>query len=436
MRTRGQHHRHHPSDPERLDGPSARAASAIATLITVCCLVLALVVWTFSDARATHSDTTSATGKPPAPRHVPTTLRPAWQASSTATPDPVALGPTVVTAGDGVVKGRDATTGRVRWQYSRDRQLCTVSGAWSKVLTVHRKGNWCSEITQLDSDTGNRTAQRNANAPVGTRLLNDCDYSAVELPSAKHSTDEEHCGYVTATGTKLLNTWRDDLVQTAEYGEVPALTQPGQQPRPGCHYGTVASAAGRVGVIERCPDESHDRLTVYEAVPEEPDAPEIVFSVELAHSDARLVAMSDNAVAVALPEDRSLARYDMEGHRHQTYELDTSADTLSSDDQSGVAPTAHGTHGVYWYTGEATVALSPDDLKPQWTLPDTRGAGTMFAGQYVVPVENGLTVLDQRTGETIRTVTVDRGSYRGSVSLAATGPVLVEKRGDTTVALR
>lgn len=409
----------------------------IATLVTVCCLAAALLVWAFSDARTTHSHTAAAVGSfPTTPQHVPTTLRPAWQSESPATPDPVALGPTVVTADGGAVKGRDATSGDVRWQYTRDRQLCTVSSAWSKVLTVYRKGSGCGEVTQLDSDTGQRTAQRNSNAPLGTRLLNDCDYSDVELPAAAHTPAEQHCGYVTATGQKLLNTWRDDLVQTVEYGKVPALTQPGQQPRPGCHYGTTASAAGNVGVIERCPDESHDRLTVYKTVPEEADDPEVVFSVELEHSDVRLVAMSENAVALTVPQRESLMRYDMDGQQQQAYELDESPDTLNRDQRDGVLPTTRGTHGVYWYTGSSTVALSRDELKPRWTLPDTLGAGTMFAGQYVVPVKDGLAVLDQRTGKTVRTVAVNRGSYTGPVVMDATGPILVEQRGDTTVALR
>src|SRR5699024_9202393 len=222
--------------------------------------------------RATKSHTAPAAGPPSVPDQVPETLRPAWQAASSATDGPLAVGPTVVTAVGGTVRGRDARSGEVRWKYTRDRELCTVSRAWSKVLTVHRKGHGCSEVTQLDPATGRRTAQRNSNAPLGTRLVTDCHYPTTEL--SRSSTAEQHCGYVTATGTTLLNTWRDDLVRTVEYGEVPALVQPGNQPRPDCDYGTVASAAGKVGVIEQCPDDSHDRLTVYDAVPEEADRSE------------------------------------------------------------------------------------------------------------------------------------------------------------------
>src|SRR5699024_4800362 len=198
----------------------------------------------------------------------------------------------------------------------------------------------------------------------------------------------------------------------------------------------VAGAAGRVGVIEQCPDDSHDRLTVYDAVPEEADEPEVVFSVELGRSGALLVAMSEESLAVAVPDTQHLLRFDMTGSRQDSYEM--AADNLPSEaeQRAGIVPTAQGTHGVYWYTGSATVALDPHDMTPRWTLPETLGAGTMFAGHYVVPVENGIAVLDQDDGETLRTVAVDRGSHSGPVTLESSGSVLLEQRGDTTVALR
>src|SRR5699024_8934715 len=181
------------------------------------------------------------------------------------------------------------------------------------------KGHGCSEVTQLDPATGRRTAQRNSNAPLGTRLVTDCHYPTTEL--SRSSTAEQHCGYVTATGTTLLNTWRDDLVRTVEYGRVRARDQPGNQPRRDCEYGTVAGAAGIVGVIEQCPDDSHDRLTVYDAVPEEADEPEVVFSVELGRSGALLVAMSEESLAVAVPYTAHLLRFDMTGSRQNSYEM-------------------------------------------------------------------------------------------------------------------
>ena len=407
-------------------------------LLAVLCLVAGLVVWTFSDARATTLRTAPpAPPLPAAPRQVPANLAEIWRAPSPATPQPVAVGPTVVTAGEGDVLGRDARTGKVRWKYVRGRQLCAVASAWSKVIAVHRKGNWCSEVTQLAPETGERTAQRNANAPLGTRLVTDCAYPRMSARGdTKGSAPEMSCTYVTATGQTLLNTWRSDLVRTVEYGNVPALIQPGKQPRANCTYGTVAAAADQVGVIERCPGDAQDRLTVYDAAPENWDEPEVTFSVVLDRSPAKLVAMTGEAVAVAFPMAQRLVRYDMDGTKQAEYPLDVPGTALSGQPPGGVVPTARGTAGVYWYTGASTVALSLPELKPRWTLNNSLGAGTMFAGEYVVPIKGGLAVLDQRTGETLRTVAVHRGPYAGRVVLEATGPVLVEQRGDTVVALR
>src|SRR5699024_10824176 len=180
----------------------------------------------------------------------------------------------------------------------------------------------------------------------------------------------------------------------------------------------------------------HDRLTGYEAVPENADEAEVVFSTELDDSGAMLVAMSEGAVAVTMPDTGSLLRFDMDGNKLQSYEVNTPRATLERHPRNGVVPTSRGTEGAYWYSGDSTVAVAVDDLTPRWTLPDTLGAGTMFAGQYVVPVTNGLAVLDQDSGDTIRTVAVNRGAHTGPVTLSANGSVLVEKRADTVVALR
>src|SRR5699024_998424 len=381
MRTRDRHDRHrataasHPFRRLVRRGSAATPRSprsrwhrrrdrVAAGLLTACCLVAGLLVWTYSDARGTTSRTAPSAPEPTSAQQVPTTLRPAWRAQSPETPEPVALGSTVITANGGTVQGRDARDGEVRWQYTRDRRLCTVAAAWSTVLAVYRKGDWCSEVTQLDPATGQRTAQRNSNAPLGTRLVTDCHYPTLEVPAATPPTAHtaKRCGEAPATGQQLLKTWRDDLVRTAECGKVPVLVQPGKQPRPGCEHGTAASAANRIGVTERCPDDSHDRPTVYEAVPENADEPEVVFSTELDHSGALLVAMSDEAVAVTVPETESLLRFDMDGNKLESYDVDTPRATLEQHPRNGAVPTSRGTDGAYWYTGDSTVALSAHDL--------------------------------------------------------------------------
>ncbi|MEU3275281.1 hypothetical protein ABZ639_30890 [Saccharomonospora sp. NPDC006951] len=403
-----------------------------AALIAVVSLTAGLVIWAFSDNRATSQEIAGpAPALPPAPREVPAQLAEIWRADSPDAPVPVTEQNSVITASGGEVSGRDPLTGETRWRYARDLRLCTVSGSWDRVLAVYRKDTGCSEVTQLDADTGKRTAQRNGDAELGTRLIGDGNH-------------------VTTTGKHLLNTWRSDLVKSMEYGQVYAPQNPEKQPRTGCVYSSVAAAAGKVGVVERCDNDGEtasaprqaqepaagDRLTVLKAAGEEADEPEELFSTLLPGAQGVLVAMSADHSAVAMPDANQLAVFDADGNVSATYPLDLPGADLAQQPPQGVVPTSEGVHNVYWFTGSRTVALARNDLAPQWTLEDSLGPGTLFAGQYVVPIAGGLAVLDEQTGATIRTIGVDRQGYTGHVELATAGPVLLEQRGDTVVALR
>ncbi|MDT7729510.1 MAG: hypothetical protein QOI21_6086 [Actinomycetota bacterium] len=414
----------HAATPTSRTSPwSRRRDKVLAAVITVAFLLAASLVWATSDTRATTSDVAVAgPDVPPAPDVVPGSLAEIWQAPSASAPVPVTGANTVVSADGGEVAGRDPITGAIRWRYARDLQLCTVAAAWSKVNAVYRHEgvdglSGCSEVTQLDPATGRRTAQRNGDAELGTRLVSDGSH-------------------VTTTGKKLLNSWRDDLVKSMEYGEVRTLVKPNVQPRTGCTFGTVAAAAGNVGVIERCPGDPADRLTVYKSSGGEADEPKPVFSSVLAGRSAKVVAMSGESTAVALPEQKLLVIYGIDGTQRAAYPLDLPAADLAQDPPGGVETTSATASAVYWFTGSKTLALSIEDLTPKWTLDSAAGPGITFANQLVVPIKGGLAVLNEADGSTIRTIGVDRRGYSGPVQLGTIGPVLLEQRGDTLVALR
>ncbi len=391
----------------------------IAAAIVMVVAVTGVVIGVTSDNAATVAQvaTTLPPGLPPAPAQVPGSLSELWQAPSASTPVPIGEANSVVTADKGEVLGRDPYTGEVRWRYSRDLELCTVALAGIKVDAVYRKDTGCSEVTQLDAGTGRRTAQRNGDAELGTRLV----------------VDGSH---VTTTGKKLLNTWRDDLVKSMEYGQVPAIVNPNKQPRTGCTYGTVAAAAGKIGVIERCPGDPADRFTVYRATNDEADDPKVDYSTVLAGKNAKVVAMSGDLALIVLPEQKLLVIYGGDGLQKSAYPLDVPEAEITQDPVGGVMTTSWTAQGVYWFTGSKTMAFSRDDLTPRWTLNNSTGPGVTFGEQLVVPIQGGLAVLDETTGATIRTVGVDRRGYTGPVLLSSVGPVLLEQRGPTVVALK
>ncbi len=380
-------------------------------------VVAAVLVWRHSPAAATVSQTAPAAAVPSAPTALPTSLTEVWRAASQATPVPLALGPDVVTGGGGDVLGRDPLTGRVRWRYHRDLPLCTVGSGFGDALAVYRNGDWCSEVTALDPATGARGPQRNSDARPGTRLL-------------------AASGLVAATGRTYLEVWRSDLVATLEYGALPAPAQPNLQPRTGCRYGSVAVTAGRIGVLERCPGETSDRLTVLRSDGAEADQPEQIFSTLLPVRGAQLVAITESAEAVLLPGPPRLELLDGSGANPVTVSLALPAADVTPDPAGQVTPVSAGPAALYWWTGSTMVALDATDLHPLWTVAGALGPPTMVAGRLLLPVPGGLAVLDPGSGARLGLLAVDRGGYAGPVRLATLGPVVLEQRGPILVALR
>ncbi len=396
--------------------PADYAAVAV---ILVAVLVAGLTVWWFSDARATTLVTASGPAPTLAqPGEVPEALHEVWRAASATTTAPVVISSTVVTADSGQVADRDPLTGQVRWSYTRDLELCTVAPAWGRVLAVYRKETNCSEVTALDAGTGQRGAQRNGNAELGTRLLSDGVH-------------------VTATGRELAEVWRSDLVKSLEYGRVPAIVNPGKQPRTGCVFGSFAVTSGRVAVVERCPDQDpSDRLSVLKPNPEESDKPEVISTTLLPTKGGRVIAVSNTLVASVVPNPARLVVTEVEnGNQVAEYPLDLGADDLTGDPAGWTVPVTAGAGTAYWFTGSRTVALSLEDFRPLWTVENTLGPGTLLAGRLLLPVAEGVRVIDQATGATERTIAVDRQGYQGQVALGVAGPVVLEQRGGTLVAL-
>jgi len=414
---------------------------AAAAVLTVAVLAVSTALWWSSDARRTTLTTTPGTTTPDwipgatasvagsaagsAPGHPPTALTEAWREPSPATAAPVVQGGTVVTGAEGIVAGRDLRSGAVRWSYRRDRPLCTVGATFHQVVAVYQRGATCSEVTALDWIDGRRGPQRTGPVEAPTRLV-----------AAGNQ--------VAAGGRHYLEVWRSDLVRTLAYGRLPTPAQPATQPRPDCLHGSMALDRGtlargtlggeKLAVVERCPGE-RVRLTVQRSDPREPDQPEVTFSTLLSGQQARVVALSGERVAVALPDPARLVVLDGQGKEVAEHPLTVPDADLRGDPPGGVVEVSETPTGLYWFTGSATVALDTGELRPRWTRPGSLGAGSEVAGRLLLPVLGALAVLDTTSGQQVGVLPVDRGIYRGPVGTASSGGVLLEQRGDTLVAL-
>jgi|GEM_PF-1178456 len=415
--------------------PERRRRSDVVAAVVLVVVLLAgtVLLWRASAVAAVVSRPAAAPIVAPAPAvALPAAFTEAWRAASAATAVPVVAGPAVVTAEGSTVVGRDARTGAGTWSYARDLSLCTVGAGFpgvddgnGRVLAYYEKDSrWCSELTALRPDTGERVTARNPDVRPGTRLLGNGTF-------------------VAATGTDYLEVVRSDLVKTLEYGAVTTPEQAGRQPRTGCTYGSTAITTGRIGVIERCPGEPTDRLTVLSPDGAEgADKPEEKFSVALPGPGAVLVALSPERAAVALPDPARLMVLDQAGAQVELLTLDVPGADLSADPPGGIAaveadadPAVGGGGQVSWWTGSRTVGLDAAALTPRWTLPDALGPAVRYAGSLVVPVPDGLAEVDAVSGDVLRRLPVVRADRTAPVRLATHGEVLLEQRGPEIVAL-
>lgn len=414
--------------PTRAVRPERRRRGDVvaATTLVLALVAITAMLWWSGPAAGTSSVTAAVPiSAPPAATAVPAAFIEAWRAASAATPVPVAIGPAVVSADGSTVIGHEALTGVERWRYARDLPLCTVGsgfpaadGGFGRVLAVYQHGDYCSELTALRSDTGGRAAQRNPDVRPGTRLLGGDTLVAL-------------------TGADHLEILRSDLVRTLEFGDVPAPEQPAGQPRTGCAFGSFALATDRIGVLERCPGEPTDRLTVLDTDgPDGAEKPEEQFSVLLPSAGASLIALSGDRTAVALPGPPRLAILDRAGLQVALMELDVPDTDLAADPPGGVPAVVANGQQLLWWTGSHTIALDATELTPTWTLPGTLGAGVPYAGALLVPMPDGLLEVDAATGAGLRTVAVERANRTAPIRLAAQGEVLLEQRGAELVALR
>ncbi|SFT74580.1 hypothetical protein SAMN04487904_10773 [Actinopolyspora lacussalsi subsp. righensis] len=399
--------------------PERRTKSDIAVtlLLTVAVLSGAGTLWWFSSARATELHTADRPIEPvPSARTVPEDLNPVWRAPSSATPHPVVAGPAVVTGNDGAVVGRDPATGEIRWRYSRERELCTVGSEWGNAIAVYRTAHHCSAVTTLHGSDGERGPQRNSDVGFGTRLLSDGSY-------------------VTATGQRLFETWRSDMVRTQQYGTPTDIKNPDNNlSRPNCDYSATAVGDRRVAVIAECAGSARDRLTVLRANPEDGEQPEEVMTTLLGGERAGVVAVNRERVAVVLRDSATLVIYDMSGKRRASYDVRLGA---TPDRGSAVRVEAtSGSAGTYWYTGRDTIALDESTLRPRWTVRETLGTPAAMAEDLLVPVEGGLAVHDSAAGEKLGEIPIDRKSTTAPVRVATVGNVVLEQRGDTVFAYR
>ncbi|WP_040837457.1 Rv3212 family protein [Nocardia brevicatena] len=404
--------------PER----RTRADVITAVAIAVVLVIAAVSAWACSDARGAESITaTEPAQRPPNADRLPTRPKELWRAPDTAGARVLTSEGAVVTADGGIVTGRDPVTGAELWRYRRDLPLCGVESQFGMVIAVYRDDRGCSQTTMLSGQDGRRRTARSSYMDETVRL----------------STDGT---YVLALGPRRLEVWRSDLVRTLEYGYVDARVNAKTQPRRGCALISAASSPSRLAVLERCPNEPANRLTVLDPAPEDNTVPEefgthVLDGPGADSPDARVLAVSDNRIVLYRPgaggrtsQAPRLTVLDATGNPLVVHELSAPLTAYATTTRIGSA--------YFVFTGNSVIALHASTFDPMWTAPNTLGGPALMAGKLLVPVPGAIAALDPATGTEVTRIPVQRKDHDGSpIPIGVLGTTILEQRGGELVAL-
>ena len=351
----------------------------------------------------------------PALSAIPDSLTQVWALTDTPLPGvhrPVIVDGLVVTYADRTVTASDPA-GETVWTYRRDLDLCSLGAAWGRVVTTWRAPNGCGDVVALDADSGTYKATRSTVAP--------------DEVVAVASNDR-----IGTVAGQRLELWRSDMVRTVEYGEVEGVQEPGLQPHPDCRITSALTRTDLLAVTEVCPDGQGTWLRLQDTTPEQSRAPEIGADVHLDHPEARLVAVGQEGAAVYRQGELiSFTEEGQEIERRAVPEIPWDGQDLP------FAPvTADLPHHMSFFDGDRLYLLAPANLTVRQVLEDAVGTGVAVDDRLLMPTAEGIAVVNWDTGETEKTIPVDRGGYTGMVTLGVVGDTVVEKRDGLTVGLR
>jgi hypothetical protein len=322
----------------------------------------------------------------------------------------------VVTGAGRQVDGRDPATGAVLWSYARDVDLCGVTSVYQNAVAVYPDARGCGQVSTIDGKTGRRGPSRTAYADPEVRL----------------STDGTT---VLSAGDSRLEQWRSDMVRMNSYGALDARIKPDVPAQPLCRLVSAAASPSAVSVIESCPQQPDERLTLLRPDKEE-DQP-LVKHVALpgvpADSDAQVIAVSETTTAVYLPTPKPTVNViDETGN--------TVSSTLLPKPASPDATMSRAGDLITWWTGDSVMVFDANGLHYRYTVSPVGGQApvgpaTMLAGKLLVPVTTGYDVFNAQTGAGQSHIQLIRPASTAPVVPAVAGSTLLEQRGGTLVAL-
>lgn len=410
----------HPAKYGKVPVLGASKKNWIATGVITSVSVLAVAgVWATAPAR--FSELSPAAEEYTAPLAldlVPTMLEEVWEApSDDPSPRPIVSEGLVISADnseDGsLLTAREYNTGNVIWSYERDKQLCSLGQAWSKVVATYSTGVGCGDVVSIDSKTGQYSDTRSANS------------SELTVPISSN----DRIGVVSQDRVEL---WRSDMVRTVEYGLVEAPQEADMQPNEGC---TIASALTRtelLAVVDVCEDGTY--LRMQKVTPEDSRKPEMIKEIKVPDG-AQVVSVGQKAAAIYVEDPTpQIHSYNQNGDLLARQEVEKSP-ALQSVDGVYQPPVADLPHHMTWFDGANLYLFSPAEQKVDRIFTGVAGTGVALEDRLLIPTRSGYAVANWSNGKIERTFEVDRGGYEGPIALGTAGSFTIEKRDSAVVAM-
>lgn len=175
--------------------PSRIAYAVTIALVLVVVGAVVLVAWNHGEITHTRSHTVpTAPAAQPAARPADTVTLTWHSDDASALGDPV-VGGTVVTWSTHTVRGRDVSTGRPTWSYTRsDRTVCQVVQSSGVAIAFFRLHGNCDEVTAVDAQTGvrrwTRTLDKDGHPVNGTPQFSIAAYTVlITTPQVIYAID-------------------------------------------------------------------------------------------------------------------------------------------------------------------------------------------------------------------------------------------------------
>ncbi|MDO5030770.1 MAG: hypothetical protein Q4E11_09375 [Corynebacterium sp.] len=414
------------------DASTRLRRNRIASALIIVAVVL-VIGWTWWSSPARNVDrsqsaaTASTMGQSPVagdPAAMPRALNPVWStATSSSTdshltsPTPLVLGTSLIVAEDSGVRAVSLHDGTERWHYRRDIPLCALSGSDGLVYATFRGPAGCGETVALKPETGEYAATRRS--------------ISSDSPIAVRSNS-----YAGVYNSDFLELWRTDLVRVVEYGKIPATPEPDLQPHADCSIVSAQTRVELLAVINNC--NGRARLVMQDANPKESRKPEVKSDIDLGPmtSDMQLVAigqksaavLSDNRVRVFREDGTQLSDTALQDTALRPAQSDATSQKPTSDEPRA-AFTADLPHQMTWWSPRGLMGFRPSTLESAFEFPEAVGTPAPWGEHILMPVADGIAVINSETREIIGTLPLPDGM--GFAGSNASVPVRLAVVGDT-----